>query len=155
MRDLENKIVIVAGGRGLIGREIVKQFKERNSIVIDADLSNETSTENNTFKLDLADNSSIDALVSFVMNKYGRIDGLVNAAYPRTQDWGKYYFEESPFSHWENNINLQLNSVFYLNQQILKVMKGNMISAVFTFVMVTIIVASIVFSCLRSYRKRE
>ena len=120
MRDLENKIVIVAGGKGLIGREIVKQFKENNSIVIDADLFHETSSENNIFKLDLADNSSIDALVKFVMDKYGRIDALVNAAYPRTEDWGKYSFEESPFSHWENNINLQLNSVFTSTSRFLK-----------------------------------
>ncbi|HOG41882.1 MAG TPA: SDR family NAD(P)-dependent oxidoreductase, partial [Bacteroidales bacterium] len=76
MRDLENKVVIVTGGKGLIGREIVKQFKERDSIVIDADISNETSSDDNTFKLDLAENSSIDALINFVIGKYGRIDGL-------------------------------------------------------------------------------
>lgn len=126
MKDLNNKIIIVSGANGLIGKEIVHELEEHEAIVIAADIAFETSNINGrkaTFKLDLDNNESIDVLVQFALDNYGRIDGLINAAYPRTKDWGKYKFEDTPFSHWKDNVELQLNSVFYLDQQVLKVME--------------------------------
>lgn len=125
MKDLTDKVVIVTGGNGLIGREIVKDLAEHGAIVVSADLAFETeicSSHYATFKLNLGDNASIDALVKFTLDKFGRIDGLINAAYPRTKDWGKYRFENTPFSHWKDNVDLQLNSVFYICQQVSAVM---------------------------------
>lgn len=122
MWNLENKIVIVAGGRGLIGKEIVKELKNAGVTVIDADISCETDYDMDTFKLNLLDNTSIEGLIKFTLEKYGRIDGMINSAYPHTKDWGKYHFEDDPYEHWTENINMQLNSVFYLDQQIAKVM---------------------------------
>ncbi|MBO5054677.1 MAG: SDR family oxidoreductase [Muribaculaceae bacterium] len=122
MWNLENKIVIVAGGRGLIGKEIVKELKNAGVTVIDADISCETDYDKDTFKLNLLDNTSIEELIKFTLEKYGRIDGMINSAYPHTKDWGKYHFEDDPYEHWAENINMQLNSVFYLDQQIAKVM---------------------------------
>lgn len=123
MKDLNNKVIIVTGGNGLIGKEIVKELKEYNAIVINADISNEISIQDNTYKLDLSNNSSIDNLIEFVITHYGRIDALINSAYPHTKDWGDYFFEEEPFSHWENNVKLQLNSVFYICQKISTIMR--------------------------------
>ena len=37
--NLENKIVIVAGGKGLIGREVVADLIRHGATVIDADIS--------------------------------------------------------------------------------------------------------------------
>lgn len=126
MKDLKNKIIIVTGANGLIGREIVRELEEHDAVIVAADISfdtGKTSDRKAMFKLDLGNNESIDALVQFALDNYGRIDGLINAAYPRTRDWGKYKFEETPFSHWKDNVELQLNSVFYLDQQVLKVME--------------------------------
>ena len=123
MKDLTNKVIIVTGANGLIGREIVKELAEHEATVIKADIAFETSIEDSSFRLDLSDNESIDGLVKFTVVNFGRIDGLINAAYPRTRDWGKYNFEDTPFRHWKENVELQLNSVFYLDQQVLNVMK--------------------------------
>lgn len=122
MKDLKNKVIIVAGGRGLIGREIVAELRQHEACVIDADISASTDACEGTFHLDLSSNESIDELVKFTLDNYGRIDGLINAAYPRTKDWGKYRFEETPLLHWEENVKLQLNSVFYIDQQVSDVM---------------------------------
>lgn len=126
MNNLKDKVVIVTGANGLIGREICKELKARNAKTVEADIAFETEMAadgNARFKLDLASNESIDRLVSFTLDRYGRIDGLINAAYPRTPDWGKYKFEETPFAHWADNVALQLNPVFYIDQQVAKVME--------------------------------
>lgn len=137
MKDLTKKVIIVSGANGLIGREIVNELQEHDACVVAADISFVTScddvTGQSTFRLDLTDNSSIDELVSFTLEKYGRIDGLINAAYPRTRDWGKYKFEDTPFAHWKDNVEMQLNPVFYLDQQVLKVMKEQRFGSVVNF----------------------
>lgn len=133
MKDLKDKAVIVTGGRGLIGREIVKELRERGARVVDADISVETSETESTYRLDLSDNASIDGLVSFTLDLYGRIDGLINAAYPRTADWGRHRFEDTPFRHWEENVRLQLDSVFYIDQQVAKVMQKQRFGSIVNF----------------------
>lgn len=122
MLGIKDKTVIVTGGCGLIGKEIVKELKEVGARVINADIALNTDAEAGTFRLDLSDNASIDSLVAFVREHFGRIDALINAAYPHTRDWSDYFFEEEPFEHFKRNVELQLDSVFYLDQQVAKVM---------------------------------
>lgn len=122
MKDLADKVIIVTGGRGLIGREIVKELNARSAITIDADISVDTDPLKRTYRLDLTDNKSIDGLVSFTLDNFGRIDGLINAAYPHTPDWGRYRFEDTPFEHWTENVKIQLDPVFYIDQQVARVM---------------------------------
>lgn len=136
MKDLKNKVVIVTGAMGLIGKEICRQLKDHESILIEADINCDTdylSPSHSTFKLDLSSNESIRNLVEFTIDKYGRIDGLINAAYPRTKDWGKYFFEDTPFRHWKENVDIQLNSVFYINQQVAKVMEKQKSGSIVNF----------------------
>lgn len=137
MKDLKDKVIIVAGAGGLIGREIAKQLTEWDAkgVYADMNVSEEILLKEGSsmLKLDLGDNSSIDRLVELTMKTYGRIDGLINAAYPRTKDWGKYKFEDTPFRHWKENVELQLHSVFYLDQQVMKVMKEQGYGSVVNF----------------------
>ena len=126
MKDLTDKIIIVTGANGLIGREIVKELLDRDAIVVAADIvykAAESLGRGVRLPLDLSSNSSIDELIENTVERYGRIDGLINASYPRTKDWGRYYFEETPFEHWQKNVELQLNSVFYINQKVALVME--------------------------------
>ncbi len=136
MNDLKNKVVIVTGANGLIGREISKELTEWDAKIINADIAFETellSDGSANFKLDLSSNESIDRLIDFTVSNYGRIDGLINGAYPRTKDWGKYKFEDTPFSHWTQNVELQLNSVFYIDQQVAKVMESQKYGSIVNF----------------------
>lgn len=133
MKDLTDKTIIVTGGHGLIGREIVRELHEHGARVIDADISAETDTDKLTYRLDLSDNSSIDGLIEFALDNCGRIDGLINAAYPHTPDWGRHRFENTPMSHWEENVRLQLNSVFYIDQQVAKVMERQRSGSIVNF----------------------
>ena len=60
-------------------------------------------------------------LINFVIKEYGRIDGWVNNAYPRTDDWGSR-FENIKIDSWKSNIDMQLNSVFVFCQKVLPYM---------------------------------
>ncbi|MCM1482736.1 MAG: SDR family oxidoreductase [Muribaculaceae bacterium] len=133
MNTPKDKVIIVTGGRGLIGREIVRELKECGAITIDADISVDTDPTERTFKLDLTDNASIDALIDFTVSNFGRIDGLINAAYPHTPDWGRYKFEDTPFEHWEENVRIQLNPVFYIDRQVARVMMKQKYGSIINF----------------------
>ncbi len=120
-QKLDGKVIIVIGSNGLIGKEVIKKLDASNCKIIEADINSEVPSKR-FFKLDIANNNSIDELIKHAMDLYGRIDGLVNLAYPRTKDWG-LKFENIPFSSWRENVDLQLNSNFYLIQKVIEIMK--------------------------------
>lgn len=134
--NLKDKVVIVTGANGLIGREIVRELCEHEAVVVSADISFETRIEGMnfaTYDLDITSNESIDALIKFTLDTFGRIDGLINSAYPRTKDWGKYKLEDTPFRHWKENVDMQLNSAFYIARQVATVMERQKFGSIVNF----------------------
>ena len=119
---LKDKIILVTGGAGLLGTAIVQQLKGEGANVLNVDINADTSADLSTIKADITDEQSINELVATVKNHFGRIDGLVNNAYPRTKDWGAK-FEDIPYESWKKNVDVQMNSLFYLCQQVTAVMK--------------------------------
>lgn len=119
---LENKVIIVTGGSGLIGKPTLELLRKSQAIVINADINANTNIEIGDYNCDVTSEDSIRDLVAQVYTKYGRIDGLVNNAYPRTKDWGNK-FEDVPLESWRKNVDMQMNSVFFLCQCVLEVMK--------------------------------
>jgi NAD(P)-dependent dehydrogenase (short-subunit alcohol dehydrogenase family) len=120
--QLSDKIIIVTGGNGLIGTAIVKYLKAKGAIVINAEIGVKDDWDNNIIECDVTNERSVQELVSKVTGRYQRIDGLVNNAYPRTEDWGNK-FEDVSLSSWRTNVDMQLNTCFYLCQQVLAVMQ--------------------------------
>lgn len=121
--QLEGKVIIVTGGCGLIGREIVKRCGQEGATVINVDIDRPNRWgELPDFVYDITDPRQIDELVAMVVSRYGRIDGLVNGAYPRTSDWGNK-FEDIDYQSWQKNVDMQLNAVFYICQKVSEVMK--------------------------------
>jgi NAD(P)-dependent dehydrogenase (short-subunit alcohol dehydrogenase family) len=120
---LKNKIIIVTGGNGLLGRHIVKHISDEGAICINMDINHQTNDDLSEMLCDITDTKSVDACIEMIIHKYGRIDGLVNNAYPRTKDWG-VKFAEIPFVSWQKNVDIQLNSYFYMSQQV----SGHMVS---------------------------
>jgi|TARA_B110000902_G_scaffold251434_1_gene311690 NAD(P)-dependent dehydrogenase (short-subunit alcohol dehydrogenase family) len=127
---LKGKIIIVTGGEGLLGREIVADIRRKGGIAISADISVETDLANHTVKMDITFEKSIKDTFQQIVNHFGKIDGLVNNAYPRTKDWGNK-FEDIEFESWKKNVDLQMNSVFTCVQQIvpfLRKSKGSVVN---------------------------
>jgi len=119
---LLNKVIIVTGGSGLIGKAIVHDINSRGGIAINADISIDTDLNNGLLYCDITEDASIQNAINTVINQFDRIDGLVNNAYPRTKDWG-VKFEDIPGESLRKNVDMQLNSTVIFCQKVVEVMK--------------------------------
>ena len=119
---LKDNIIVVTGGSGLIGCKIIDELKLHGAHVINADISIETNLDKGLVYCDVTDNDSVVLAINQILQKFNKIDGWVNNAYPRTDDWGDK-FENIKISSWSKNIEFQLNSVFICSKAILEIMK--------------------------------
>lgn len=124
MKKLTDKIILLTGGNGLLGKAIHKNLLLDGATVINADIEAHDSADFTSLHCDITNENSIKRVVTLILKHYGRIDGLINNAYPRTKDWG-LKFEDIPFASWQKNIDFQLNSCFLLSQTVLESMKAN------------------------------
>ena len=143
MFSLNGKIVVITGGAGLIGKELVKGLAEFGAdvIVADVDKNNGKKVENKlkqqnlnvVFKyLDITKEKSIVNLIKYIKRKYRSIDIWINNAYPRTNDWNKK-LEDIKFSSWKKNIDAHLNGYFICCQKICEVMKKQRSGSIINF----------------------
>lgn len=127
---LKDKVVIITGGAGLIGQEFVKAVIEQQGIAVIADineevgvqvkekLSNELHSSNIDFvHLDITSKESIAGMINVLHTRYGRIEALVNNAYPRNKNFGRNFFEVD-YSDFCENLNLHLGGYFLASQQL-------------------------------------
>ena len=84
---LKDKIIIITGGNGLLGSKIINDIKQEGGIAINAELNVTNSEDLTLINCDITDETSTKRMFDKIIDKYGKIDGLVNNAYPRTEDW--------------------------------------------------------------------
>jgi NAD(P)-dependent dehydrogenase (short-subunit alcohol dehydrogenase family) len=118
---LKGRIILLTGANGLIGQEALKHLTKSGALVISTDIKIDEQISHSV-QCDVTNEDDVDSLIDNLISKYGRIDGLVNLAYPRTADWG-LKFEEIPLASWRQNVDMQMNSTFYLCQKVLAIMK--------------------------------
>ena len=120
---LKNKVIIVTGGSGLIGKSIVNEIKLEGGIAINLDFNIKTDIQNHSYFFDVTDKNLVMNLEKILLN-YKKIDGLVNAAYPKTKDWGEKLENVSKES-FQINVDWQMNSVFSIVKTVVEKMKNN------------------------------
>jgi len=123
MNSLENKIIVVTGGSGLLGSAIVEDLIKHNTICVNLDVNVKDDLNSGTLNCDITNSKSIKSSIKKILNKYNRIDGWVNNAYPRTKDWGDK-LEDISINSWKKNVDIQLNSTFDCCKQVLEVMSN-------------------------------
>lgn len=121
MFSIKDKIIVVTGGAGLLGKQMVFTLTEHGARVVAADIYFKAKSDDN-FIMDITDENSVKDGVKAIVKKYGRIDGWVNNAYPRTNDWGNKFEDISPES-WRKNVDMHLNGYFICCQIVLEQMK--------------------------------
>lgn len=121
MFSIKNKLIVVTGGNGLLGKQMVTSFREQDAIVIAADIFFEEKSEFD-YVIDITDENSVKQGIASIIEKYNQIDGWVNNAYPRTKDWGNK-FENITLESWRKNVDMHLNGYFLCCQVVLEQMK--------------------------------
>lgn len=127
------KVAIVTGASRGIGREIAKELANKGIKVIAnynhsekeaIQLKEELEKSNiiiDIFKADVSKRTEVKELVKYTLNKYGKIDILINNA-------GIAEFKEFTQisdNDWNNMISINLNSVFIMSQEVLNSMIHN------------------------------
>jgi len=121
------RTAVVTGGWGLIGREIVKGLAQYGAKVYVADQNEDAARAlfQNNIKficLDITDEQSVCSALKNIVLKSGKIDILVNCAYPRTKDWGAK-FENVKFESWKQNVDDHLGGYFLMCKEAARIMK--------------------------------
>jgi len=138
MLDFGNKVIVITGGLGLIGRQLVLAFAEYNGLVVVADIDKGRFEElfakiKNLYfeKLDISDPVDIESCIERIIGKWEKIDVWINCAYPRTADWGRW-MDDITFDSWNKNIQAHLGGYFWTSKLVLNHMKkrrsGNLIN---------------------------
>ena len=128
-----NKVVIITGASRGIGREVAKLLvKDGNNVIAGYNnsenegisLKEELKIEGyniDIFKANVSVWEECSELVKFVLNKYGRIDVLINnAGISQIKEFTKLTAED-----WNKMINVNLNSVFYMTKEVVENMIHN------------------------------
>lgn len=118
---LEDKIILVTGGTEGIGYETVINAEAQGAKVIACARKRKEFTEKNIsfFELDVTDSTKCREVVNKVINKYGRIDGLVaNAGITHDALTPKMSDED-----FNSVINTNVNGVFNLVREIGPIME--------------------------------
>ena len=129
----EIKTVIITGGLGGIGINLVSYFYSKNFNIIILDNKHKkyflnlkikkTNFQNTIIyqKIDLSKPSSIKKLFNTLINQYKKIHVLINCAGIQHVDSIEFF----PESKWEKIIKINLSSNFYTSKYILPIMKKN------------------------------
>ena len=130
MFDFLGEKVVVTGGTGLLGREIVKCFSAFNAHTIVSDINQvdsiklaEEIRENNGdaefYYFDQSNVAKIPQQIAGLEREHGPIDVWVNSAYPRTADWGNK-LEDMSIESWQKNLDMHLNGYCICANEIAK-----------------------------------
>ncbi|NYF23259.1 SDR family NAD(P)-dependent oxidoreductase [Sporosarcina sp. JAI121] len=122
---LTNKVIIVTGAGGGMGKAIALQLVERGAFVVGIDISVESLSDiqQDNFEAkvaDVLDEQKISELFSEISNTHGKIDGLVNAlgiAQSQTP------IEEVSLEQWHRLLNVNATSLFITCKEAVKYMK--------------------------------
>lgn len=111
MHSLRDKNIVVTGGSGLLGRAFASEIRGAGGRCIIADLAVTTDLASDTLHLDITDEQQVRQTLA-LLNDHGiPLNGWVNNAYPRTQDWGAH-LPDIPYGSWRENVDMHLNGYF-------------------------------------------
>ena len=128
---LEDKITIVTGAAAGIGRGIADLFANEGAVVYLLDIDekgvNAAATEIresggtvHPFASDISRRETIEPAVNDALERYGRIDAVVNNAgiYPRRS------FDEMTEAEWDETQNVNVKGIFHMTKLVLPHMRA-------------------------------
>jgi NAD(P)-dependent dehydrogenase (short-subunit alcohol dehydrogenase family) len=124
---LKNKVVVITGGAGLLGREFCGAIAASGGIAVIADRKLEDAKHVATkiaqagglahaVELDITHKDSVNACITGLHQRFGRIDAVVNNAYPRNAHYGRR-LEEVTYEDFCDNVGMHVGGYFLVSQQ--------------------------------------
>src|SRR5512133_2149860 len=132
MNSLEGKIAVITGGGRGLGEAITRELAAAGSVVIPADIRIDLAkkvaddlTSNGCqampLELDLKDEGQIKEAIQTVVDRFGRIDILINnAGTDKTVS-----VEDLSIEDWDNVMAVNLRAPFILSKFVFPIMRAN------------------------------
>jgi NAD(P)-dependent dehydrogenase (short-subunit alcohol dehydrogenase family) len=120
---LKGMTVVIVGGAGLLGSEFCAAVAGSGGKVVIADRHLEAATKvahricemypgsAEAIAIDITDPLSVRKVVDHLPLRYGRIDAMVNNAYPRNSNWGRK-LEDVTYGDFCENVGMHLGGCF-------------------------------------------
>ena len=139
---LKGKVVVVTGGAGLLGTVLCQHIALEGGIPVVADVDfvqaeqlaieiQSSISIAHAVSLDIADGAQIEQAISDVRARFGRIDAVVNNAYPKGKNYG-CSLEDVEYGDFCESLSLHLGGYFLTSQKFAAVFKsqghGNIIN---------------------------
>lgn len=128
MQSLNDKVILVTGGAGLLGKQFCEAIAAAGgtAVVADRDLAAARTAAADIASrypgraveslLDITDKQSITGCIADIAGALGRIDAVVNNAYPRNAAYGRA-FDDVTYIDFCDNVGLHVGGYFLVAQQ--------------------------------------
>jgi len=131
---LNEKVIVVTGGAGLLGTALCRHIATEGGIPVIADLDFDSAEKvsmeiqsNNVAAhavfLDITNGVQVEQVISGVLDRFGRIDAVVNNAYPRGKNYGRK-LEKVEYGDFCESLSLHLGGYFLASQKFAAAFKG-------------------------------
>ncbi len=135
---MKDRIVVVTGAGSGIGKACAKEFAKAGAIVVVADINLSGAKESvaeienaggtaYAVKVDVSDTASVKSLVGFTIDKFGRIDALINNAAVQVNKT----VEDISIEEWNRQMSVNVGGIFLCSKYFLpflKKSKGNIVN---------------------------
>jgi NAD(P)-dependent dehydrogenase (short-subunit alcohol dehydrogenase family) len=132
---LKDRVVVITGGAGLLGRTFSAAAAEHGAHVVIADVDaaaaarvvaeiSARTLRAEAATLDITNRAAIDALIARLHTTHGRIDAVVNNAYPRTPAFGRP-LEQVEYQDFCAHVSAHLGGYFLVAQRFAEYFKAH------------------------------
>lgn len=130
---LDNKIAVVTGGAGILGSEFCNALCDLGATVACLDVHEESlqkivkelqakhgNHKISGFHCDISEGNSVNQAVTDIINKYSKIDILLNNAATKTRDINNFFtpFSEFSLDTWREVMSVNLDGMFLMAQAV-------------------------------------
>jgi NAD(P)-dependent dehydrogenase (short-subunit alcohol dehydrogenase family) len=143
--DIQNRVIVLTGGCGLIGTKLSEAFHERGAKVVVVDVepkdpvsaARQLGDECMGMICDVSDENAVADLRKAVIERYGHVDVLINNHHFLAKGAWDTTAETFPSDAWRSIIDVNLNGLFWMCREFGSVMleqgQGNIVNVASTY----------------------
>ena len=117
---LLNRVAVVTGAGGGIGRAICKRFEAEGAIVYAADIAHAEDQAGQVYNVDVTSEDSVNSLFDDVASQHGLLHILVNAAGIEIEKT----IEDTTLEEWNHVMAVNSTSMFLTSRRAVKLMRA-------------------------------